>query len=136
MQSRSTATTHEEYIELAPENRRQDLRRLHDLIRQTAPELEPTMEFGMLGYGKYHYRYATGREGEWMLVGVASNKSYISLYVTAVSGGQYLAEKYADRLGKASVGKSCIRFRRFDELDHTALVALLEEAALNGPGLA
>ena len=91
------------------------------------------MEFGMLGYGKYHYRYPTGREGDWMLVGVANHKSYISLYVTAQSGDRYLAEKYADRLGKVSVGKSCIRFKSFDDLDQGILAALLREAVQHGP---
>jgi hypothetical protein len=82
MQGKSDAATHEEYIQRLAEPRRSDIRALHELIRRAAPQLEPTMEFGILGYGKYHYKYGSGREGDWMLVGVASNKNYVSLYVT------------------------------------------------------
>jgi len=130
MQGKSDAATHEEYIERLAEPRRSEIRGLHELIRRTVPELEPTMEFGMLGYGKYHYRYPSGREGDWMLVGVASNKNYISLYVTASApGGGYLAERYQDQLPKASIGKSCIRFKRLGDVDQDVLERLLRRVA-------
>jgi Domain of unknown function (DU1801) len=129
MQGMSDAATHEEYIERLSEPRRSEVRAIHELIRRTVPQLEPTMEFGLLGYGKYHYRYASGREGDWMLVGLASNKQYISLYVTAVRpGGGYLAESYKDRLPRASIGKSCVRFKRLGDLDQEALSTMLREA--------
>jgi hypothetical protein len=134
MQGKSDAATHEEYIERLAEPRRGEIRALHELIRRTAPDLEPTMEFGMLGYGKYHYRYASGREGDWQLVGVASNKNYISLYVTAASpDGGYLAESYKDQLPKASIGKSCIRFKRLGDVDQDVLERLLRYVAEVGP---
>jgi Domain of unknown function (DU1801) len=134
MQGKSDAATHEEYIERLAEPRRGEVRALHELIRRAVPQLEPTMEFGMLGYGKYHYRYPSGREGDWMLVGVASNKNYISLYVTAAApGGGYLAERYQDQLPKASIGKSCIRFKRFDDVDRDVLAQLLRKAAQGMP---
>ena len=60
MYGSSDAKTHEEDIAGVDENRRADIQRLHDLIREVAPELEPTMEFKMLGYGKYSYKYASG----------------------------------------------------------------------------
>jgi uncharacterized protein YdhG (YjbR/CyaY superfamily) len=130
MQGKSDAATHEEYIQRLAEPRRSEIRGLHELIRRTVPELEPTMEFGMLGYGKYHYRYRSGREGDWMLVGVASNKNYISLYVTAAApGGGYLAERYQDQLPKASIGKSCIRFKRLGDVDQDVLERLLRGVA-------
>jgi Domain of unknown function (DU1801) len=94
------------------------------------PQLEPTMDFGMLGYGKYHYRYPSGREGDWMLVAVASNKNYISLYVTAAApDGGYLAETYKEQLPKASIGKSCIRFKRLGDVDQEVLERLLRNVA-------
>jgi hypothetical protein len=88
------------------------------------------MESGMIGYGRYHFRYATGREGDWCLLGLASHKRYISLYVTAEDGkGGYLAEAYRDRLPKADIGKSCVRFTRLDDLDQDVLREMLREAA-------
>jgi uncharacterized protein YdhG (YjbR/CyaY superfamily) len=126
MQGMSDAATHDEYIERLAEPRRSEVRALHELIRRSVPQLEPTMEFGMLGYGKFHYKYPSGREGEWMLVAVASNKNYISLYVTpAAPDGGYLAERYKEQLPKASIGKSCIRFKRLGDLDQDVLERLL-----------
>ena len=134
MQGKSDAATHDEYIERLDEPRRGEIRALHELIRRTVPELEPTMDFGMLGYGKYHYRYASGREGDWQLVGVASNKNYISLYVTAAApDGGYLAESYKEQLPKASIGKSCIRFKRLGDVDQEVLERLLRNVAEAGP---
>ena len=130
MQGRSDAASHEAYIEQLPEPRRSEVRAVHELIRRTVPQLEPTMEFGMLGYRRLHYRYASGREGDIMVVGLASNKRYISLYVTAAGpAGGYLAERYRERLPKASIGKGCVRFRRLGDLDRQALASLLREAA-------
>ncbi|GAA4528214.1 iron chaperone [Amycolatopsis samaneae] len=133
-QGKSTAATHEEYLSGLAEPRRGELRALHELVRATVPELAPTMEFGMPGYGRYHYRYASGREGDWALVMLASNKNYISLYVTSVVGDRYLAESYAERLPKASVGKSCVRFKRVSDVDTAVLAELLREAAAHPPG--
>ena len=88
----------------------------------------------MLGYGPFHYRYASGREGDTTLLGLASQKRYISLYVLCAKGGRYLAESYAERLPKASVGKSCVRFARLSDLDPAVLAELVTEAARLGPG--
>ncbi|HET8640783.1 MAG TPA: DUF1801 domain-containing protein [Pseudonocardiaceae bacterium] len=135
MYGQSDAATPEEYIERLDEPRRSEIRSLHELIRATVPQLAPTMEFGMPGYGKYHYRYATGREGDAAVVSLASNKNYISLYVQAVvPDGGYLAETYADRLPKASIGRSCVRFKRLSDVDADVLAQMLRAAAANPPG--
>jgi hypothetical protein len=134
MHGSSTAPTHDAYIEALDEPRRSEIRALHELIRATVPQLEPTMEFGVLGYGPYHYRYASGREGDAAIVGLASNKRYISLYVAAAVDGRYLAEAYAPRLPKASIGKSCVRVRRVADLDFDVVAELLRDAVAHPPG--
>jgi hypothetical protein len=94
------------------------------------PKLEPYMESGMIGYGRYHYRSASGREGEWCLLALASRKRYISFYVVAEDGkGGYLAESYRDRLPKADIGRSCVRFKRLDDLDEKVLREMMRAAA-------
>jgi uncharacterized protein YdhG (YjbR/CyaY superfamily) len=123
------AATPEEYIEAIDEPRRGDIRALHELIRETAPELEPRISSGMLAYGSYHYRYASGREGDWHPVALASQKRYISLYVIGTRDGGYLAETFRDRLPKADIGKSCVRFKRLSDVDTSALRELIREGA-------
>lgn len=129
------AATHDEYIAKVDDERRGDIQRLHDLIREEAPELEPTMEFQMLGYGSHHYRYASGREGRWFRVGVASNARYISLYCCAATADGYVAEQFKARLPKASIGKACVRFKRLADLDEPALRELIRATAAGSWGM-
>ena len=124
----------EDYIAALAEPRRTDVAALDALIREHAPGLEPVVAGKMLGYGPFHYRYASGREGDTTLLGLASQKRYISLYVQCSNGGRYLAESYAERLPKASVGKSCVRFARLSDIDPAVLAELVTEAARLGPG--
>ncbi len=129
--SQGKAATHAEYIASVEDpGRRADIQRLHDLIREAAPELEPTMQFaGILGYGPFHYRYASGREGDWFRIGVANQKNYISLYCCATDGKGYVAERFKTRLPKASIGRSCVRFKRLSDLDEDALRELIRQTA-------
>ena len=129
MKGKSNAKTHGEYIAEVEDKRRDDIQALHDLVRRAASELEPTMEFGMLGYGKYHYKYKSGREGDWMKIGIANNKSYISLYCCGVVDGGYVAEGFKDRLPKADIGKSCVRFKRLSDLDLKVVEELIRATA-------
>ncbi|MFQ5527421.1 MAG: DUF1801 domain-containing protein [Thermoanaerobaculia bacterium] len=130
MKGSSKARTHAAYIaEIEDEGRRRDVGRLHELIVEIAPDLEPTMEFGMMGYGKYHYKYKSGREGDWMKIGIANNKSYISLYCVGIVDGAYVAEGFKKRLPKADIGKSCVRFKRLSDLDADALEDLIRATA-------
>lgn len=134
MHGHSDAKTPEEYISQVEESRREDIQRLHDLVRAVAPELEPTMEFKMLGYGKVRHKHASGREGEWMKIGIANNKQYISLYCCAADQGGDVAERYRAELPKANVGKSCVRFKRLSDLDEEILEQLIRDAAAAGWG--
>lgn len=135
MHGKSNAATHEEYIAEVEDKRRPDIQRLHDLVREVAPELEPTMEFGMMGYGRFHYKYASGREGDWMKIGIANNKQYISVYCCAADDDGYVAERYRERLPKANIGKSCVRFKRLSDLDEDALRDLIRDSAKAGWGM-
>ncbi len=124
----------QEYIDALDEPRRSDVAALDALIRRAAPDLEPVVNGRMLGYGPFHYRYATGREGDATLLALASHRRYLSLYVLSCSGGRYLAERYAERLPGASVGRSCVRFPRLAAVDPAVLEELVAEAARTGPG--
>lgn len=129
MKGKTGAKSPAEYIAQVEERRRPDFQRLHELVLEVAPELEPTMDFGMLGYGKMHYHYASGREGDWMKIGIANNKQYISLYCCAADGRGYVAERYRHRLPKASIGKACVRFKRLADLDESVLRELIRDCA-------
>ena len=120
-----------EFLAALPDDRRAVLQRVHEVIRSAAPQLEPAVTGKMLGYGPFHYRYATGREGDTYVVSLASQKQYVSLYLCAAVDGSYLAEANAARLGNVSVGKSCVRFRKVEDLDLDVLAELVRTAAAN-----
>ncbi|MBI2688417.1 MAG: DUF1801 domain-containing protein [Acidobacteria bacterium] len=118
-----------EYIRALEEPRKTEVASLDALIRKTAPKLKPAIQSGILVYGPFRYRYATGREGDTAKLAVASNKSYISLYVNCLAEGGYMAESFKEALPKASIGKACVRFKRLSDLDLEALKRLIAAAA-------
>jgi hypothetical protein len=129
MQGQLNVKTPAGYLAAVDDKRRSDVAALDALIREHAPTLEPVIMDGMLGYGPFHYRYASGREGDACKLSIASNASYISLYCFAADPKGYVAERYVDRLPKADIGKACVRIKKLAHLDEEALVALIQETA-------
>lgn len=130
----SEASTRAEYISACPADRQDSIKKLDRLIQDAAPSLKAHFGSNMLGYGSFPYKNYKGEMIEWPTVAVSNRKNYISLYVCALDGNEYLAEKYRDSLGNVTVGKSCIRFKQFSDLNEPTLRTVLIEAAAN-PGL-
>jgi hypothetical protein len=124
----TSAKTPDEYIDLLDEPRKSEIQKLHDFIRKTLPSLSPFILSGMIGYGKYRYKSPSGKEGDWFLIGLASQKNYISLYVCALENNTHIAEKYKEKLPKTSIGKSCIRFKKAEDIDFNVLKEILIRA--------
>jgi hypothetical protein len=122
------AKTPEEYMKLIAEPRRAEMEKVDAFIRKTLPKLQPFIISGMIGYGRYHYKTKSGREGDWAVVLLASQKNYISVYACGVVDGEYVAEKYKKELPKANIGKSCIRIKHFDDLDPSVFKKILLES--------
>lgn len=120
--------TVDEFLNGLEEPRRSDALALHQLIRKAVPQFEPFLAKGAIGYGKYRYRCSTG-EADWYRIGLAPLKSGISLHVVAVDEKGWLAEQAKAEVGKAVVGKSCIRFKRLSDLDLDAVERLIRKAA-------
>lgn len=130
---RVEAKSVDEYFAAAGE-REPDLRQLDELIRGSAPSLTRVLFGGMtgkmIGYGMFHYKYASGKEGDWPIISLANQKNYMSLYICALENGQYVAESHADELGKVSVGKSCVRFKNASDVNLEALSTILSNLEL------
>lgn len=114
-------------------SKQKDMRAPDAAIRKIVPSLERKawgpMRTMILGYGTYHYKYASGREGDWFIAGIASTKAGISLYVCGCDENGYLAEANKDRLGKVSASKSCIRFKILADLDLKVARSLVKKSA-------
>ena len=99
------------YLETLPDGRRARIEHFLDVIENAAPNLSRRLwpyGDGIIGFGRYHYRYATGREGESFMIGVCNRKRYVALYSNCADGARYLTESFADRLPGCKIGKSCI----------------------------
>jgi hypothetical protein len=78
-----------------------------------------------VGFGSYHYKGASGREGEWMLIGFSPAKQNITLYI--MPGFERYPE-LMKKLGKYSTGKSCLYIKRLSDVDASVLKELVTES--------
>ena len=130
-------TTPDQFLASLPDDRRATMTTLHKAIRKAVPKLAPFLTSGMgsspiIGYGKYHYKSASGREGDWFLIGLVAGKSGYALHICAADKGGYLAEQNAAKLGKVKTGRSCINFTKLEDLKLDAAMALVKQAAKSG----
>ena len=108
------------------EARRKDCDALAQLMTK-ATKQPPTMwGASIVGFGSYHYKYESGREGDMCLVGFASRKGDISLYGLA---GAADARGLLARLGKHKTGKGCLYIRTLADVDEKILKKLVARAA-------
>lgn len=128
------ASTVASYLAAVPAERKDAIVQLHHFIQKTVPKLKPHFAYNMLGYGSFPYKNYKKEFITWPVIALANQKNYISLYVCSIDAGIYVAEKYKKDLGKVSVGKSCIRFKKIEDLNLPGLKKVLLAAAKK-PGL-
>ena len=128
------AKTVKEYLAAVPVERKELMLFLHEFIQKAVPKLESHLAYNMLGYGNFAYVNHKKQTVPWPIIALANQKNYVSVYVCALEAGQYLAEKHAKELGKVSVGKSCIRFKKIEDVNLPVLKKVLQAAAKK-PGL-
>ena len=107
------------------ETQRKDALAVADMM-QKITQLEPKM-WGpsLVGYGKYHYRYERGREGDWFLTGFSPRKAALTLYI--MGGFSDEAELMA-KLGKHKTGKSCLYVKKLEDVDTKVLKQLIRKS--------
>lgn len=125
--------TVDEFLAALPDDCRDTITAVHKAIRKAVPKLKPLMFSGMgpsplIGYGKYHYKSASGREGDWFLIGLAAGKKDYSLHICAGNNEGYFVERHAANLGKVKTGRSCINFKKLEDLNLPAAMALVKQA--------
>lgn len=103
---------------------RADSRALIKLMREVSGQEPKMWGSSIIGFGRYHYRYASGHEGDAPLLGFSPRKAAISLYVFTGSD-EHL--HLLDELGKFKKGKACIYIKRLSDIDTAALSRLMKE---------
>ncbi|MCB9787700.1 MAG: DUF1801 domain-containing protein [Deltaproteobacteria bacterium] len=102
--------------------KREDCRALVRLMQDVTGEPPVMWGASIVGFGKYHYRYESGREGDFLLVGFSPRAKELSLYIMA--GFERHAELMA-RLGKFRTGKACLYVKRLSDIDMGVLEELV-----------
>lgn len=105
-----------------PERKRQDAEVLDALFRRVTGYQPRMWGPTIVGYGQYHYRYATGREGDFLATGFSPRKANLSIYIMPgyADFGDLLA-----RLGKHKTGKSCLYVNKLADIDLSVLEELI-----------
>ena len=127
----------DEFLSALPADRRDTMTTLHKAIRKAVPKLAPflTSRLGpspIIGYGKYHSKSASGREGDWFTIGLVAGRSGYALHRWVGGEGGYLVEQNAAKLGKVKTGRSCINFKQLEDLNLAAAMALVKQATKSG----
>jgi nucleoid DNA-binding protein len=107
------------------EKKRSDCVEISAMMQQATGK-KPQMWGGtIVGFGKYHYKYASGREGEWHLTGFSPRKQNIAVYIMpGFSDFQELMEG----LGRYKTGKSCLYIKQLDDVDRAVLTELVAQS--------
>jgi hypothetical protein len=111
--------------EIPDEQKRRDCRELVELMSSITGK-QPKMWGGsMVGFGQYHYRYESGREGDFFLTGFAPRKAALTVYVMA---GFSKYEQLMKKLGPHKTGKSCLYLKSLDAVDRDVLADIIRDS--------
>ncbi|HZK35464.1 MAG TPA: DUF1801 domain-containing protein [Aeromicrobium sp.] len=104
--------------------KRADSDRLISIMTKASGDRATMWGPSIIGFGSYHYRYASGREGDAPAIGFSPRSNAISVYIT---GSNELRGDVLARFGKHKVGKGCIYVKRFSDIDESVLDELIED---------
>lgn len=104
------------------EKRRSDSLGIYSIMEDIAGEKGKMWGTSIVGFGSYHYKYASGREGDWMLVGFSPRKTSLTLYI--MTGFGHYAELLS-RLGRFKTGKSCLYIKKLEDVEIEVLRKLI-----------
>jgi hypothetical protein len=87
---------------------------------------EPVMwGISIVGFDQYHYKYDSGREGDFLMVGFSPRKQNITIYIMP---GFERFDQLMSKLGKFKTGKSCLYIKKLDDIDRSVLKTLVKES--------
>jgi len=104
------------------EHRRKDATTLLKLFNRVTGMKPKMWGSSIIGYGRYEYKYESGREGEFMMTGFSPRKTSSTIYI--MPGYQDLSEML-DRLGKHKTGKSCLYINKLSDVDLEVLEEII-----------
>ncbi len=104
---------------------RADCKALVRMMREATGSVPQMWGESIVGFGKYHFTYASGREGDWFLIGFSPRKLNLTLYIMAGFDGY---DDLLDSLGRFSTGKSCLYIKSLQDVHQPTLRRLIQKS--------
>lgn len=126
LKTKETENSVIEFIENVDQpKKREDAYRLLDIFSETTGYPAKMWGPSIIGFGSYHYKYATGHEGDAPLVGFSPRKAKISLYFAT---GDTAREALLEQLGKHTAGKGCVYINKVADINEDILKELIQQS--------
>ena len=105
--------------------RKKDAKAVTKIMQEITGEKPVMWGASIIGFGTYHYKYASGREADWMRIGLSPRKQSLTLYILS---GFSDKEKLLGRLGKHKTSKGCLYINKLEDIDIDILRKMIKEA--------
>ena len=105
--------------------KRSDARKVAAMMRKATGKRARMWGSSIVGFGSYHYKYASGHEGDWALVGFSPRKQNLTVYIMP---GFDEFPTLMQKLGKYKTGKSCLYLKKLDDVDEAVLQELIDQS--------
>ena len=110
---------------VSDKGRREDCLKVLEIMKDVTGEEPKMWGSSIVGFGRYHYKYESGREGDSMITGFSPRKGDLTLYIM---GGFEPVSDLMARLGKHKIGKSCLYLKNLDDVDLGVLRKIVEKS--------
>lgn len=126
LKTKQTDQSVEKYLKgITDPAKREDSLTIARLMTELTGQKPKMWGTSIVGFGSYHYKYASGQEGDWPIVGFSPRKQNLTLYVL---NGSAEENELLQKLGKHSAGKSCLYIKRLDDIHLPTLKKLIKQS--------
>jgi hypothetical protein len=126
LKTKETENSVIEFIEKVENpKKREDAYRLLDIFTETTGYSAKMWGPSIIGFGSYHYKYKSGHEGDYLMVGFSPRKAKISLYFSAYDS---VREELLKDFGKHTAGKGCVYINKVADIDIEVLKKLIKQS--------
>ncbi len=126
MKTKQTEASVEDFLNLIEnDQKREDCFEIVKMMKQVTKKEPKMWGPSIIGFGSYHYKYESGREGDSLQIGFSPRKQNITLYVLSGSDHENLL---LQKLGKHSTSKVCLYIKRLADVDKKVLLELIKES--------
>lgn len=110
---------------IADKRKKSDAKKVAAMMRKATGKRAKMWGSSIVGFGNYHYKYASGREGEFILTGFSARKQNIVVYIMP---GFHEFPVLMKKLGKYKTGKSCLYLNKLEDVDEKVLQKLISDS--------